>query len=64
MDEGLGRKQLLTLLETPGKCPEKQTVGTVTASDEMLTLQALSRSLKAGTAKRGNLDRGRRLGEL
>ena len=39
--------------------PEKQTVGTVTASHKMLTLQALSSSLNAGTAKRGCLSRGK-----
>ena len=38
-------------LTTPGK----QTVGTVTASHKMLSLQALSSSLNAGTAKRGCL---------
>ena len=48
--EGLGRK----LLPTPTP-PEKQTVGTVTASHKMLTLQALSSSFNAGTAKRGCL---------
>ena len=41
-------------LATPDK-PEKQAVGTVTASHKVLTLQALSSSLNAGTAKRGCL---------
>ena len=35
------------------KIPEKQTVGTVTASCKMLTLQALSSKLNAGTGKGG-----------
>ena len=39
--------------------PEKQTVGTVTASHKILTLQALSRALNAGTVKRGHLRRGK-----
>ena len=39
----------------PRRAPEEQTVGTVTASQKMLTLQALSGSLNAGTAKRGCL---------
>ena len=51
--EGLGRKLLLDPPATPGEPHEKQTVGTVTASHKMLTLQALSSSLNAGTAKRG-----------
>ena len=38
--EGLGRKLLLTPSGDPRKAPEKQTVGTVTASHKMLTLQA------------------------
>ena len=50
--EGLGRK-LLTPSGDPCRAPEKQTVGTVTASHKMLTLQALSSSLIAGTAKGG-----------
>ena len=52
--EGLGRKLLLTLLVTPRRAPEKQTIGTATASHKMLTLQVLSSSLNApGTAKGG-----------
>ena len=53
--EGLGRKLLLTDSGDPRRAPEKQTVGTVRASHKMLTLQALSSSLNAGTAKRGCL---------
>ena len=61
--EGLGRGLLLTPLGTPPpKVPKKQTVGTVTASHKMLTLQALSSSLNAGTAKRGFLGRGKAFG--
>ena len=48
--EGLGCKLLLT----PSVTPEKQPVGVVTASHKMLTLQALSNSLNAGTAKKKN----------
>ena len=51
--EGLGRKLLLTPSGDPRRPPEKQTKGTVTASHKMLTLQALSSSLNAGTAKGG-----------
>ena len=46
--EGLGRKLLLTPSGDPRRAPEKQTVGTVTASNKMLTLHALSNSLNAG----------------
>ena len=53
--EGLGRKLLLTTPGNPRKTPEKQTVGTVTATHKMPTLQALSSSLNAGAAKRGRL---------
>ena len=35
--EGLGRKLLLTPSRDPHRTPEKQTVGTVTASHKMLT---------------------------
>ena len=42
--------------------PEKQTVGTVTTSHKMPTLQALSSSRNASTAKRGSLDRGKAFG--
>ena len=51
--EGLGRKLLLIPSGDPRRAPEMQTMGTVTASHKMLTLQALSRSLHAGTAKGG-----------
>ena len=60
--EGLGRRLLLTPFGDPPKVPEKQTVGTVTASHKMLSLQALSSSLNAGTAKRGSLDQGKAFG--
>ena len=60
--EGLGRGLLLTPLGTPPKVRKKKTVGTVTASHKMLTLQALSISLIAGTAKRGFLARGKAFG--
>ena len=42
----------------------KQAAGTVTASHKMPTLQALSSSLNAGTAKGGCLGRGKALGDL
>ena len=45
--EGLGRKPLLTPSGDPRRAPEKQTVGTVTASQKMPSLQALSSSLWA-----------------
>ena len=60
--EGLGRKLLLTPPATPGEPRGKQTVGTVTASLKLLTLQALSSSLNAGTAERGCLGRGKAFG--
>ena len=60
--EGLGRKLLLTPSGDPRRTPEKQVVGTVTASHKMLTLQALSSSLNAGTTKRGCLGRGEAFG--
>ena len=44
------------------RTPEKQTVGTVTASHKMLSLEALSSSLNAGTAKGGCLGRGEAFG--
>ena len=50
--EGLGRKLLLTPSGDPRRAPEKQTMGTGTASHKMLTLQGVSISLHAGTAKR------------
>ena len=51
--EGLGRKLLVTPCGDPRRTLEKQTVGTMTASHKMLSLQALSSSLNAGTAKGG-----------
>ena len=45
-----------------GEPHEKQTVGTVTASQKILTLQALSSSLNAGTAERGCLGREKAFG--
>ena len=60
--EGLGRKLLLTPSGDPRRAPEKQTVGAVTKSRKMLTLQVLSSSLSAGTAKRGCLGRGEAFG--
>ena len=59
--EGLGRK-LLTFSGDRRRATEKQTAGTVTASHKMLTLQALSSVLNAGTAKRGCLGRGEAFG--
>ena len=55
--EELGCKLLLTPSGDPHRAPEKQTVGTVTASHKILTLQALSSSLNGGPAKRGCLSR-------
>ena len=55
---GLSRKLLLTPPGNSRQTPEKQTVGTVTASHKMLSLQALSSSLNVGTAK----GRGKALG--
>ena len=60
--EGLGRKLLLTPLWRPPTTPEKQAVGTVTASQKMLTLLALASSLNASTAKRGCLVQGKAFG--
>ena len=54
-----------TAAEPPWQHPttaEKQTVDTVAASQKMLTLQALSSSRNAGTAKRGCLGRGKAFG--
>ena len=56
--DGVGRKLLLTFAGDPCRAPEKQTVGSVKPSHKMLTLQALSSSLNAGTAKGGYLGRG------
>ena len=60
--EGLGRKLLLAPSDDRRRTPEKRTVGSVTASQKMLNLQALSSSLNAGAAKRGCLDRGEAFG--
>ena len=60
--EGLGRKLLLTTSGDPCRAPEKQTVGTVTASHKTLTLRALSSSLNVDTAERGWLGRGEAFG--
>ena len=60
--EGLGRKLLLTRSGDPRRGPEKQTGAIVTAFHKMLTLQALSSSLNAGTAERGCLGRGEAFG--
>ena len=62
--EGLGRKLLLTTSGYPRRTPEKQTVGSVTASQKMLTLQALSSSLNAGAAKGAAWAEERLLGAL
>ena len=51
--EGSGRKLLLTPSGDTLRTPEKQTLGTVTVSQNMLTRQALSSSLNAG-AERGS----------
>ena len=58
----MGCKLLLTRSGDPRRALEKQTVGTVTASHKMLTLQALSSSLNADTAERGCLGRGEAFG--
>ena len=60
--EGLGRKLLLTPSGDPRRAPEKGALGTVTASHQMLTLQARSNSLNARIAKRGCLGRGEAFG--
>ena len=55
---GRGRFGSQTAAETPRdpqKTPEKQTVGTVAASHKMFSLQALSSSLNASTAKKSRL---------
>ena len=53
---------MLTPLVTPRRTPEKQTVGTVTGSQQVLTLQALSSSLNPGAAQGGCLGRGEAFG--
>ena len=62
--EDLGRKLLLTPSGDPPRTLEKHSVATVTASHKMLTLQALSSSLTAGTARRGCLGRGEQNGRV
>ena len=62
--EGLGRELLLILSGDPRRAPEKQNVGTVTASQKMLTLQALSSSLNAGVQRGAAWAEERRLGAL
>ena len=52
---GFGSQTAADLSGDPPNVPEKQTLGTVVASHKVLTLQALSSSLDAGTAKRGFL---------
>ena len=51
--EDLGCKLLLTLSDDPHRTPEKQTMGTVTASHTMLALQALSSSLQCWHCREG-----------
>ena len=51
----MGRELLLTPSGDPCRALQKQTVGTVTASQKTLTLQALLSSLNAGAAKGGCL---------
>ena len=58
----LPSKLLLTPSGDPRRTPEKQTVGSVTASQKMPALQALSSSLNAGAAKGGCLAEERLLG--
>ena len=50
--EGLGRK-LLLMSGDPRRAPEKLTVGTVTVSRKMLTLQALLSSLRCKEERPG-----------
>ena len=50
---GFGSQTAADPFGDPPRTPEKQTVGTVTASLKMLSLQALSSSLDAGAAKGG-----------
>ena len=59
---GFGSQTAADPLRNPRRAPEKQTVGTGTASHKMLSLQAVSSSLNAGTAKRGCLGRGEAFG--
>ena len=60
---GFGSQTAADLLWCSRRNPEKQTVGTVTASQKVLSLQALSSSLNAGTGKGGGcLGRGEAFG--
>ena len=59
---GFGSRTAADPSGDPPKVPKKQTVGTVTASHKVLSLQALSSSLNAGTAKRGFLGQGKACG--
>ena len=61
---GFGSRTAADPSGDPPKVPKKQTVGTVTASHKVLTLQALSSSLNADTAKRGFLGQERLWGDL
>ena len=56
---GFGSQTAADPLATPEKPPEKQTACSVRASHKLLTLQALSSSLNAGTGKRGVPQNGR-----
>ena len=60
--EGLGRKLLLTPPRRPLTTSEEETLGAVTASHKMPTLQAFSSSLIAGTAGVGCLGLGKAVG--
>ena len=62
--EGLGRKLLLTPLWWHPKNPWKADCRYSDSISQMLTLQALSSPFNAGTAKRGDLGRGKALGDL
>ena len=59
---GFGSKIAADPFCDPRRTHEKQTVGSVTASQTVLTLQALSSSLNTGAAKRGCLGRGEGFG--
>ena len=59
---GFGSRTAADPSGDPPKVPKKQTVGTVMASHKMLTLQALSSSLNACTAKRDFLGQGKAFG--
>ena len=59
---GFGSQTAADTLSWPRRTPEKQTAGTVTVSQKMLTLQALPSSLNAGAAKGGCLGQGEAFG--